>query len=115
MPNLGTQVSWSVSLVSKNVEETVDWPDPTASCQISEMAHEKGYCVATSKNVIDFVTPCVSTHSKSRPDLVLYHTKHYHAYVIKSIEDEDCQDEDQVVKVTAHCFSRQFLATRLYT
>jgi len=41
------------------------------------MAHEKGYCVATNKNVIDFVTPCVSTHSKSRPDLVLYHTKHY--------------------------------------
>jgi len=64
------------------------------------MAHEKGYCVATNKNVIDFVTPCVATHSKSRPDLVLYHTKHYHAYVIKSIEDEDRQDEDQVVKVT---------------
>jgi len=38
-----------LSLVSKNVEETVDWPDPTASCQISEMAHEKGYCVATNK------------------------------------------------------------------
>jgi len=35
--------------LKKNVEETVDWPDPTASCQISEMAHEKGYCVATNK------------------------------------------------------------------
>ena len=62
--------------------------------QISEMAHEKGYCVATNKSVIDPATPCVSKHHKSRPDLILYHTKHYHAYVIKSITDEDRQDED---------------------
>ena len=33
--------------------------------QISEMAHEKGYFVATNKSVIDVVTACVSTHSKS--------------------------------------------------
>jgi len=46
---------------------------------------------------------CTGIHSKSRPDLVLYHTKHYHAYVIKSIKDEDRQDEDQVVRVTPHC------------
>ena len=41
--------------------------------QISEMAHEKGYCVATNKSAID-ATPPVSKHYKSRPGLVLYHT-----------------------------------------
>ena len=58
------------------------------------MAREKGYCVATNKSAIDAAPP-VSKHYKSRPDLVLYHTTHYRAYIIKSITDEDHQDEDQ--------------------
>ena len=51
--------------------------------QSAPVATAKGYIVKTNKSTVDGESPFqVSLFFRSRPDLVLYHKKELHAYIV---------------------------------